>query len=85
MRSECHLKHIASAVRVCVCARVCARVSLQKIRDPRIPTRCCFNEINQKDRKSKHFVLRDKMSFCFAAIIGCFLIRDYRAAILLCA
>lgn len=66
---------------VCVLAHACAFVADKR---PEFPTRCCFNEINQKDGKSKHFVLCDnKMSFCFPAIIGCFLIQDYCSVILL--
>ncbi len=71
---------------VCVCVCVCVYVHTVADKRPKIPTRCCFNEINQKARKSKHFVLCDnKMSFCFPAIIVCFLIRDYCSAIFLCA
>lgn len=49
VRSQRHFKHIAEAR-----ARTCARAFVADKR-PKIPTQCCFNEINQNDGKSKHF------------------------------
>lgn len=50
---------------VCECASV-------EDKRPKIPTRCRFNEINQKDGESKHFVLCDNQNviLAFPAVIA---------------
>lgn len=68
----------------CTCVG-CVRVRGRQIRDRKSQLDAVLMKLIKKDGKSKHFVLCDnKMPFFFLAIIGCFLIRDYCSAILLC-
>jgi len=82
--SQCHLKRTAAwASRLCVW--VCVGVHLWQIGHQKSPLDTVLMKLIKKGRKWKHFVPCDnKMSFCFLATIGCFLMRDYCWGMSLC-